>query len=296
MTAHIGFIGLGLMGRAMVSCLLDAGHPVTVLGHKDRSGLEAAMAKGAVEAPDAASLTAAVDIVMLCMGTSAQVEARIFGDTGVLAAAKPDQIVIDFGTSLPASTLKIGAALAEKGAIYLDAPLGRTPAHAYEGKLNIMCAGDEDAYARVKPILDILGENVFHLGKLGNGHTIKLINNYFAMTTAISMAEAFALADEAGIARQSLYEVMAAGPNHSGMMQFIRNYATDGQIDLAFSAQNAAKDVGYYRQMAEDLGLNSRMSGAANATLAEIVAGGAGDLMVPQIVDWMAENLGRKSS
>ena len=220
----------------------------------------------------------------------------MFGDTGVLAAAKPDQIVIDFGTSLPASTLKIGAALAEKGAIYLDAPLGRTPAHAYEGKLNIMCAGDEDAYARVKPILDILGENVFHLGKLGNGHTIKLINNYFAMTTAISMAEAFALADEAGIARQSLYEVMAAGPNHSGMMQFIRNYATDGQIDLAFSAQNAAKDVGYYRQMAEDLGLNSRMSGAANATLAEIVAGGAGDLMVPQIVDWMAENLGRKSS
>lgn len=296
MTAHIGFIGLGLMGRAMVSCLLDAGHPVTVLGHKDRSGLEAAIAKGAVEATDAASLTAAVDIVMLCMGTSAQVEARMFGDTGVLAAAKPDQIVIDFGTSLPASTLKIGVALAEKGAIYLDAPLGRTPAHAYEGKLNIMCAGDEDAYARVKPILDILGENVFHLGKLGNGHTIKLINNYFAMTTAISMAEAFALADEAGIARQSLYEVMAAGPNHSGMMQFIRNYATDGQIDLAFSAQNAAKDVGYYRQMAEDLGLNSRMSGAANATLAEIVAGGAGDLMVPQIVDWMAENLGRKSS
>ncbi|MBF9022400.1 NAD-binding protein [Rhodobacterales bacterium FZCC0069] len=296
MTAHIGFIGLGLMGRAMVSCLLDAGHPVTVLGHKDRSGLEAAIAKGAVEAKDAASLTAAVDIVMLCMGTSAQVEARMFGDTGVLAAAKPDQIVIDFGTSLPASTLKIGVALAEKGAIYLDAPLGRTPAHAYEGKLNIMCAGDEDAYARVKPILDIFGENVFHLGKLGNGHTIKLINNYFAMTTAISMAEAFALADEAGIARQSLYEVMAAGPNHSGMMQFIRNYATDGQIDLAFSAQNAAKDVGYYRQMAEDLGLNSRMSGAANATLAEIVAGGAGDLMVPQIVDWMAENLGRKSS
>ncbi|WP_340302568.1 NAD(P)-dependent oxidoreductase [Roseobacter sp. HKCCD7870] len=296
MAEHIGFIGLGLMGRAMASRLLAAGHPVTVLGHKDRSGIEEVAAKGAVEALDAASLTASVDIVMLCMGTSAQVEARIFGEAGVLAGAKPNQIVIDFGTSLPASTLKIGVALAEKGAIYLDAPLGRTPAHAYDGKLNIMCAGDEDAYKRVKPVLDVLGENVFHLGKLGNGHTIKLINNYFAMTTAISMAEAFALADEAKIARQSLYEVMAAGPNHSGMMQFVRNYATEGQIDLAFSAQNAAKDVGYYRQMAQDLGLNSRMSGAANATLAEIVEGGAGGLMVPQIVDWMVENLRRKSS
>ena len=296
MAEHIGFIGLGLMGRAMASRLLAAGHPVTVLGHKDRSGIEEVAAKGAVEALDAASLTASVDIVMLCMGTSAQVEARIFGEAGVLAGAKPNQIVIDFGTSLPASTLKIGVALAEKGAIYLDAPLGRTPAHAYDGKLNIMCAGDEDAYTCVKPVLDVLGENVFHLGKLGNGHTIKLINNYFAMTTAISMAEAFALADEAKIARQSLYEVMAAGPNHSGMMQFVRNYATEGQIDLAFSAQNAAKDVGYYRQMAQDLGLNSRMSGAANATLAEIVESGAGGLMVPQIVDWMVENLGRKSS
>ena len=296
MAEHIGFIGLGLMGRAMASCLLAAGHPVTVLGHKDRSGIEEVAAKGAVEALDAASLTASVDIVMLCMGTSAQVEARIFGEAGVLAGAKPNQIVIDFGTSLPASTLKIGVALAEKGAIYLDAPLGRTPAHAYDGKLNIRCAGDEDAYTRVRPVLDVLGENVFHLGKLGNGHTIKLINNYFAMTTAISMAEAFALADEAKISRQSLYEVMAAGPNHSGMMQFVRNYATEGQIDLAFSAQNAAKDVGYYRQMAQDLGLNSRMSGAANATLAEIVESGAGGLMVPQIVDWMVENLGRKSS
>lgn len=296
MAEHIGFIGLGLMGRAMASRLLAAGHPVTVLGNKDRSGIEEVAAKGAVETLDAASLTASVDIVMLCMGTSAQVEARIFGEAGVLAGAKPNQIVIDFGTSLPASTLKIGAALAEKGAIYLDAPLGRTPAHAYDGKLNIMCAGDEDAYTRVRPVLDVLGENVFHLGKLGNGHTIKLINNYFAMTTAISMAEAFALADEAKIARQSLYEVMAAGPTHSGMMQFVRNYATEGQIDLAFSAQNAAKDVGYYRQMAQDLGLNSRMSGAANATLAEIVEGGAGGLMVPQIVDWMVENLRRKSS
>ncbi|MBF9040124.1 NAD-binding protein [Rhodobacterales bacterium LSUCC0387] len=296
MAEHIGFIGLGLMGRAMASRLLAAGHPVTVLGHKDRSGIEEVAASGAVEALDAASLTASVDIVMLCMGTSAQVEARIFGETGVLTGVKPNQIVIDFGTSLPASTLKIGAALAEKSAIYLDAPLGRTPAHAYDGKLNIMCAGDEGAYTRVKPVLDVLGENVFHLGKLGNGHTIKLINNYFAMTTAISMAEAFALADEAKIARQSLYEVMAAGPNHSGMMQFVRNYATERQIDLAFSAQNAAKDVGYYRQMAKDLGLNSRMSGAANATLAEIVEGGSGDLMVPQIVDWMVENLRRKSS
>jgi len=288
----IGFIGLGLMGRAMVECLQGAGHALTVLGNRDRTGVEAALARGATEAATARELAAQSDIVMICVGTSDQVEARIYGDDGVLAGAREGQVVIDFGTSLPASTLKIGAALAEKGATYLDAPLGRTPAHARDGKLNIMAAGDKAAFDRVKPVLDTLGENVFHLGKLGNGHTIKLINNFYAMTTAMAMSEAFAMADAAGIERQALYGVLAAGPNHSGMMDFIRNYAMDGRIDLAFSVANAAKDVGYYAQMAGDLGRHSRMSGAALATLTAARDGGSGDLMVPQMVDWMADHLG----
>lgn len=288
----IGFIGLGLMGRAMVECLQKAGYDLTVLGNRDRTGIEEALSRGGAEATSAKALAEATDIVMLCVGTSDQVESRIFGEDGVLAGAKPGQVIIDFGTSLPESTKRIGAAMAEKGAIYLDAPLGRTPAHAKDGLLNIMCAGDKAAYERVKPVLDALGENVFHLGALGNGHTIKLLNNYFAMTTACAMAEAFAVADAAGIERQALYDVMAAGPNHSGMMGFVKNYATDGQIDLAFSVANGAKDVGYYRLMAEDLGLNSRMSIAANATLQEALQGGDGELMVPQMVDWMTKHLG----
>ncbi|GAW34092.1 2-hydroxy-3-oxopropionate reductase [Roseovarius sp. A-2] len=291
----IGFIGLGLMGRAMVECLQKDGYPVVVLGHRDRSGVEAAVSRGGQEAQSARDLAERSDIVMLCVGTSDQVESRILGAGGVLEGTAAGQVVIDFGTSLPDSTLKIGAALAEKGATYLDAPLGRTPSHAKEGKLNIMCAGDKAAYDRVKPILDTLGENVFHLGKLGNGHTIKLINNFFAMTTACALSEAFALADAAGIDRDALHGVMAAGPLHSGMMDFIRNYAVEGKVDLAFSVANAAKDVGYYRQMADALGLDSAMSGAADATLRRARDGGEGDLMVPEMVDWMTRNLEKKT-
>lgn len=294
-TQTIGFIGLGLMGRAMVECLQGAGHPVIVLGNRDRTGIEEAVARGGAEAQSARDLAERSDIVMLCMATSDQVESRIFGEDGVLAGIGSGQVVIDFGTSLPASTLRIGAALAEKGATYLDAPLGRTPAHAREGKLNIMCAGDHQAYERVKPVLDTLGENVFHLGKLGNGHTIKLINNFHAMTTVCAMSEAFALADQAGIEPDMLHRVMAAGPNHSGMMDFVRNYAVEGRIELAFSVANAAKDVGYYRQMADDLGLESAMSGAADATLRRARDGGAADIMVPEMVDWMARNLEKRS-
>ena len=293
--ATIGFIGLGLMGRAMVECLQRAGHQVAVLGNRDRTGVEEAIARGGTEATSARALAENSDIVMICVGTSDQVESRIYGDDGVLAGAQPGQVILDFGTSLPESTKKIGADLARKDAIYLDAPLGRTPAHAKDGLLNIMCAGDKAGYDKVKPVLDTLGENVFHLGALGNGHTIKLINNYYAMTTACAMAEAFGVADASGIDRQALFDVMAAGPNHSGMMGFIRNYAVEGQIDLAFSVANAAKDVGYYRQMAQDLGLNSRMSGSADATLREARDGGEGDMMVPAMVDWMHRHLGDKS-
>jgi 2-hydroxy-3-oxopropionate reductase len=287
----IGFIGLGLMGRAMVECLQKANYDVTVLGNRDRTGIEEALSRGATEAANARDLTTSADIVMICVGSSDQVESNVYGDDGILAAVKPDQVVIDFGTSLPASTLKIGADMIAKGAAYLDAPIGRTPAHAKDGLLNLMCSGDKAAFDRVKPVLDVLGENVFHLGKLGSGHTIKLINNYFGMTTACAMSEAFATADAAGIDRQALFEVMAAGPLRSGMMEFIRNYAVDGDLDLAFSIGNASKDVGYYRQMTQDLGLQSRMSGCAGDALKAATKDGDGDKMVSQMVDWMSKNL-----
>ncbi|MEO1724445.1 MAG: NAD(P)-dependent oxidoreductase [Pseudomonadota bacterium] len=285
----IGFIGLGLMGSAMVECLQKAGYSLVVLGNRDRTGIEAALRRGATEAATAREVAATADVVMFCMGTSDHVEGRVYGDDGVLAGVKPGQIVIDFGTSLPASTQKIGADMAAKGAHYLDAPLGRTPAHAVDGSLNIMCAGDEVAYSEVKPLLDVLGENVFHLGPLGAGHTIKLINNFFAMTTASAMSEAFAMADAAGIEREKLYSVMSAGPLKSGMMDFIKAYATEGRIDLAFSIANAAKDVGYYRSMAEGLGRQSYMSGCAHELLSTARDDGYGEKLVPQVVDYIAE-------
>jgi 2-hydroxy-3-oxopropionate reductase len=291
----IGFIGLGLMGAAMVGRLQDKGYSMVVMANRTRPAVDAAVARGAVEVDTARAVAEASDIVMFCMDTSASVEARVYGPDGVLAGVREGAVVIDFGTSLPGSTLKIGADMAAKGAAYLDAPLGRTPSHAADGKLNIMGAGDKAAFDRVKPVLDDLGENVFHLGALGTGHKIKLMNNFFAMTTACAMSEVFAMADAAGVEREAVYSVMAAGPLRSGMMDFVRNYAAEGQIDLAFSIANAAKDVGYYGQMAEDLGATSRMSGAARATLTEALNDGWGDKLVPQMVDFLSQKLTGKA-
>ena len=286
----IGFIGLGLMGSAMCNRLLDCGYPVTVIANRSRANIDKAIARGATEVETARVLAERSDIVMLCVDTSQSVEARMKGDDGVIAGLKAGAIAIDFGTSLPASTRALGELIEKKGASYLDAPLGRTPDHALEGKLNIMCAGDKSAYDKAKPVLDDLGENVFHLGVLGSGHTIKLINNFFGMTTATAMSEAFAMADRAGVERRKLYDVMAAGPLHSSMMDFVAAYALDGKPDaLAFAVKNASKDVGYYGEMAEAAGVESIMSTSARTAFGQAMDEGYADKMVSQMVDFFAD-------
>ena len=283
----IGFIGLGLMGSAMAGRLLDLGYPFVVMANRSRANVDAVVARGAIEVATPRELAERSDIVMLCMDTSASVEARLRGTDGLIAGLRDGTIVIDFGTSLPSSTRALGAEVEEAGGHYLDAPLGRTPAHAKEGKLNIMAAGDKVAFSSVEPVLQDLGENVFHLGPLGSGHTIKLINNFFGMTVANAMSEAFGMADIAGIDRKALYDVMAAGPLRSGMMDFVSAYAIDGIPDqLAFSVRNAAKDLGYYDQMVRDAGSSSLMVQGALGALSEATARGDGDKMVAQMVDF----------
>ncbi len=291
---RIGFIGLGLMGGAMVSRLQDQGYVVTVMGNRDRTEIDKAVARGASEGANANAVAKASDIVMLCMGTSDQVEGRMHGPDGVIAGIAPGTVVIDFGTSLPASTRQLAEEVTAAGGHYLDAPIGRTPSHALDGKLNLMCAGDLDAFEKVRPVLEDLAENVFHLGTSGNGHAIKLINNFFGQTVANALAEGFVMADTLGIDRRQLFDVMFAGPLGSPFMEFMAAYALDGNPNkLAFSIRNAAKDVGYYDQMATDAGAPSVMAAGALGALRDATATGRGDAMVPELIDYFAERLGR---
>lgn len=286
----IGFIGLGLMGAAMVGRLQDKGYPLTVLANRSRANVDAAVARGATEVSSAREVAENSDIVMLCMDTSDSVEARMRGEDGIIAGLQQGTVAIDFGTSLPESTRALGEEVAAAGGHYLDAPLGRTPQHAVDGLLNIMTAGDKGAFDRVEPVLKDLGENVFHLGELGAGHTIKLLNNFMGMTMANALCEAYIVADKAGIPRKLAYDVMAAGPLHSGMMDFVTAYAVDGDsTKLAFAIKNAAKDVGYYQQMADNAGISSSISSVPLANMQEAVDDGRGDAMVSEIVDFYAK-------
>lgn len=285
----IGFIGLGLMGGNMVENLQKRGFPVIVMD-LNKDAVAAVLARGnATEAGTPKELAEKSDIVQLCVTTSEVVEKLVYGENGILEGIKEGSVLIDFGTSIPASTRKIGADLARKGAGMIDAPLGRTPAHAKDGLLNIMAGGDRATFEKYEPILKEQGENVFYLGPLGAGHTTKLINNFMGMTTVCAMSQAFAAAELAGVDRAQLYEIMSAGPSNSPFMKFCKNYAVDGVSDLGFSINNANKDLRYFNQMVSDLGSRSLIAESTSKNLEAAVEAGMGAGNVPEIYDYFVK-------
>ena len=284
----IGFIGLGLMGGNMVQNLQKKGFAPIVMD-LNKEAVAEVVARGGSEATSAAELAASSDIIMLCLTTSTVVEKVVYGEDGILAGIKEGAVVIDFGTSIPASTRKIGADLAQKGAGMVDAALGRTPAHASDGLLNIMGAGDTDTFEKVRPILELQGENIFYMGALGAGHTTKLINNFMGMTTVCAMSQAFAVAQSAGVDGQQLFDIMSTGPSTSPFMQFCKNYAVDDVSDLGFSIANANKDLGYFLEMVAEQGTRSQIGEGTSANLQAAFDAGMGNGNVPEIFDYFTK-------
>ena len=283
---RIGFIGIGLMGHGMAKNLLAKGFPLAFTVHRDRSRLADLVAAGAREAPDAATLARESDVVILGVTGSPQVEANVFGDKGLLSAARAGLTVIDTSTAEPGSTARIREAFAAKGVPYVDAPLARTPKEAEEGRLNSMVGASEADFARVKPVLAGFCENIFHVGPPGAGHTLKLVNNFLAMTIVASIAEAFAVAAKAGVRLDKLFEVVSMGAINSPIFQMMAGGAVAGDLmRMKFAIQNAAKDMRYYTHLAEELHVPSFLGNAVHQSYEQAVALGLGEKLVPSMIE-----------
>jgi 3-hydroxyisobutyrate dehydrogenase-like beta-hydroxyacid dehydrogenase len=283
---RIGFIGVGMMGHGMAKNLLAKGFPLTFLVHRDRSRIADLVAAGAKETKTPADLARDSDIVILCVTGSPQVEQNVFGDHGILSAARKGLTVIDTSTAEPGSSAKIREALAAKGAMFVDAPLARTPKEAEEGRLNTMVGADDGTFARLKPVFAAYCENIFHVGPAGAGHTLKLVNNFMALTIVASIAEAFAVASKAGVKLDKLFEVVSQGALNSPIFQMMAGGAVAGDLArMKFSIQNAAKDLRYYTHLAESLPIASFVGETVHQSFAQAVALGLGEKMVPSMIE-----------
>jgi 3-hydroxyisobutyrate dehydrogenase-like beta-hydroxyacid dehydrogenase len=190
MTKRIGFIGAGLMGHGMAKNIVK-GYPLTVLAHRNRTPIEDLLSRGAREAESAQALARDSDIVILCLPSSAQVEALVHAEDGILAGAHEGLVVVDTTTADPSSTEQVAAALTRAGIGFADAPLTRSPVQAHEGKLNTLVGADDATLAEIRPVLETFCENIFHIGPVGAGHKLKLINNFLSQGTAVHAIQAF---------------------------------------------------------------------------------------------------------
>ena len=283
---RIGFIGIGMMGHGMAKNLVSKGFPLAFIVHRDRSRIADLVAAGAKEAKTPADLGRDSDIVILCVTGSPQVEDNVFAVNGLLDAARPGLTVIDTSTAEPGSTAKIREAFAAKGAVFVDAPLARTPKEAEEGRLNSMVGADDATFEKVKPVLAAFCENIFHVGPPGAGHTLKLVNNFMALTIAASIAEAFAVASKAGVRLDKLFEVVSQGALNSPIFQMIGGGAVEGDLTrMKFSIVNAAKDLRYYTHLAESLPVASFVGEAVHQSFVQAVALGLGDKLLASMIE-----------
>lgn len=282
----IGFIGLGLMGHGMAKNLVSKGFALSILPHKNRAPVESLTKLGAREAKSGAELARDCDIVFICVTGSPQVEEAIFRKDGLLEGARKGLIVVDCSTSEPSSTARIGAELGARGATLVDAPLARTPKEAEEGRLNVMVGAADAIFRTIEPALKTFAENIFHVGDLGAGHKMKLINNFLAMGQAALISEALAAAAKAGVDLEKFCKLVSAGAVNSGIFQMVAVQATLGKLDgLQFQLANGRKDLRYYTHMTETLPVTSFLAEAVHQSFIQADNLGFGDKFVPSLIE-----------
>jgi len=204
---RVGFIGLGRMGFPMARNLVKAGHSV-VACNRSRGPVDRLAELGAVPAATPAEVARSVEILVSCVLTPEQVEDIYLGPEGALQGARAGQVFIDTSTIYPMTSRKIGEALQAKEVAFIDAPVSGGPQGAEQGTLSVMVGADAAALAKARPVLEVFGKNIFHMGPIGAGCSAKICNQMLTGTAHVLVAEAMVLGAKLGLDPQRLFDVL----------------------------------------------------------------------------------------
>ena len=286
----IGMIGIGMMGHGIASNLVKHGHTLSVLAHAGNQPIDDLLQQGVKTFNTPQDLAAHSDVVILCVTGTPQVEAVLMGEDGVLKGLRPNTIVIDCSTAMPASTEKIAQAVVAHGGLFMDAPMTRTPKEAAEGRLNLLVGADAALFETCRPILTCFAENIVHVGPVGSGHRMKLLHNYVSLGSVALLAEAAACAQVGGVNAQTFVDVLTMGGGWGAALErlkpFLLNHDNTG---LRFTVANALKDLTYYNDMAQDMQAEHVVASAIQTTLKAACDDGQGALLMPGLVDVIAQ-------
>ena len=254
MQGPIGFIGLGIMGRPMAKNLLKAGHAL-VVHNRSQAAVQELVGLGAKAADSPAAVAREARLVILMLPNSPDVEQVALGPSGLVDGVRAGSTVVDMSTISPLVTKKVGAALAEKGARMLDAPVSGGEKGAIEGTLSIMTGGDAAVFQECLPVLQAMGKTITRLGPLGAGGFTKLANQIIVAVNLTALAEALTLAAKAGLDLELTLKALGGGLAGSRCLdQKTPNYLAHDfkpgfRIDLHY------KDLGLIMDAARALGV-----------------------------------------
>ncbi len=273
---RIGFVGLGMMGKPIAVNLVKAGHDVTVV-NRSQGKVQELAAMGARAGANPADAARDAEVVGLCLVEDETIERVLCGEDGVLETARPGTIVLDHSTVHPEFAKRMERACAERGVVYLDAPVSGSGQVAWDGKLTVMAGGDATVFEQLRPLLDDISANALLLGPVGAGNMAKLINNMVKDINLIAVLEAFVLAAKLGMDCEALFEALRRASATSRQLERIVPKVLDRSFEKTTYVSTNVKDQAYTGWLIEQAGMELPLRNAARDHWLTAVEQGLGD-------------------
>ena len=254
MKERIGFIGLGIMGRGMSHNLLKAGFDVRVW-NRTRARMDALIDAGATAGESPADVAAHSDIIITCVSDTADVEAVVLGENGVIHGAKAGALLVDHSTISPQATKSIAARLDAVGVQMLDAPISGGSEGAANGTLSIMVGGNEAQFNRAMPAFQAMGKTITHVGEIGAGQMVKLVNQILVVTTMMGVGEALLFAQAGGVDLEKALTAVSGGAAGSWSLSNRAPQIIKRDWRPGFSIDLQQKDLRLVLEAADQLGV-----------------------------------------
>ena len=276
MATSVGFIGVGNMGNPMAGNVLKGGFPFTVFD-RNPAAMANLVAAGARKAGSAPEVLEQSEVVLTCLPASPDVEALYLDAGGLVERAKPGTILIDLSSVLPSTPRKIEPRARARGVHFLEAPVSGGVTGARAATLAVMVGGDAEILERVRPVLRAIGPNIFHVGPVGAGNTVKAINNMMASVNSLAMMEGLVVGLKAGLDAMTIYEVVKASSGGSKALERIPANIVPRNFAPGFKVQLMNKDLETFNTIAKELHVPVSFANVAQRYQQAALAAGLGE-------------------
>jgi 3-hydroxyisobutyrate dehydrogenase-like beta-hydroxyacid dehydrogenase len=289
---RVGFIGLGIMGSRMAANLARAGYELTVWNRTAAKAEEWAARHGAAVASSPQALASNSDVVISMVVDGPQVESVLLGDEG--AGQGPGVLCIDMSTIGPIWARRIGKALQDRGVSFMDAPVTGSSPKAEDGTLTIMAGGEQRDFERARPLFEAMGELIVHVGPVGHGQLVKVINNATAAANTAVVAEALLAGARGGADLDALVQVMAAGSGASAMLELKQGPMRSHDYTTLFKLAHMLKDLRLCLDEAEAAGVRMELVAETADILDEANERGLGEQDFAALLEVVEERAGAR--